>query len=207
MKKYNIIKIIIATLLINISFFLCGCGGGEIGKTYTTEQDKTVATLVSGWEKMKQSSPSSAKATFEAALSETTDPEQIAEANLGIGWAVTKDEGIRNAKEYFENSLNYYDDAKIGMAGYYLSTADPDNYAKGITILENLNLDNIKTIYSPKYETGVTNTDVHALLGILYYFSGQMTKANEQLQFSKTEISGSNDTKTTNINDIVDQLL
>lgn len=202
------IKIIITVILLNVSFLLCGCnGGGEIGKTYTTTQDEARTTLYTGWEQMKKNAPSSAKATFEAAISQTTDADQIAEANLGIGWAVTQNDGIRNAKEYFERAEAYLDDAKIGMAGYYLSTADPQNYAKAITILEKLNISNTATKYEPKYEIGINNADVHALLGVLYYYTGQMTKSREQLEISKTLANGTDDLDRLNVNQICDQLL
>ncbi|MFA7578179.1 MAG: hypothetical protein WC002_08965 [Candidatus Muiribacteriota bacterium] len=178
-------KIIWSLLLSLLIFLLTGCGNSSISKSVTTVQEVTNRSAVaSGWMAYEAGGYSSAKVAFASALENEASLDDKTKADLynGLGWATVKTNGFQEAGEYFDKATKLSDDAKVGMAGYYLSTMNSKNFSKGISLLEGLNLQNVNYVYEFKNNTGVTNAQVHALLGVLYYLNGDLGKAEPQFR-------------------------
>ena len=177
-KTMKLMLILIMSLFI---FLLTGCGG-------TTEKSGTVSHITDGnvlnsaWEAYYASGYDAARVTFAGALEEEENFDSItlAELNNGMGWAMAKTDGFKYAKPYFEKAQKLVPDAKIGLAACHLSSMDKENIKTGITLLESLNINNAYYEYVFKYDTGVTNAQVHSLMGVLYYLNGDTGKATSQ---------------------------
>ncbi|MGM0609063.1 MAG: hypothetical protein ACQESP_11695 [Candidatus Muiribacteriota bacterium] len=178
-------KIVIILMISMFMFFLTGCGNSTISRNVTTVSEVTNRSAVnSGWQAFEAGGYSSAKASFEDALKNNDGLDEETEAKLynGLGWATVKTDGFKNAGEHFKKAKIYSDDAKVGRAGYYLHTMDKDNFQKGIELLEDLNIHNAKYVYEFENCPDVTNAQVHALLGVLYYLNGDLGKAGPQFK-------------------------
>lgn len=160
---------------------MAGCGGGSVGSTgIVNSYDVAGSVATQGWNNLNNGKYGSAIGNFEAVIDGSSTAEQKQEAYIGKGYAVVKRDGIRNSGEFFEKAINH-PDAKVGMAGYYLSVGGSTNINKGIGLLESLQLSNVDKAYTPQYNTGITNAEAHALLGILYYMAQRTVEAREQL--------------------------
>lgn len=176
-------KIAIIILLSLMIFLLTGCGSSSIGKDATIIDEVTRASaLSSGWMSFQAGGYSAAREAFATALANENDYTEEMKAKLynGLGWATVRLEGFKTAGQYFEKAYKKCNDAKVGMGGYYLSLMDKTMIPQGIDLMEDLNLANAQYVYNFEYNPGVTNAQVHALMGLLYYFDGQQGKASGQ---------------------------
>ena len=170
-------KILFFTLVLMIGF-ISGCGGGVVGTTgYEREYTPAETALRSGWEEFSSGHYSNAIEEFNNVLTYTHTDEQEHEANVGLGWAITKSSGIAEGYKYFSAAKDYDNDAKIGLAGYYLSTAKKENMQKAIELLTSFGLDNVDYVYTPKRDYGINNAKAHALMAALYNYVGEVEKA------------------------------
>ncbi|MCK9225977.1 MAG: hypothetical protein M0R46_13125 [Candidatus Muirbacterium halophilum] len=177
-KTMKLILILIMSLFI---FLLTGCGG-------TTEKSGTISNVTksnvlnSAWEAYYANGFDAARVTFANALEdeESYDSITLAQINNGMGWAMAKTDGFKYAKPYFEKAQKLVPDSKVGLAAAHLSSMDIENIKAGITLLESLNINNAHYEYMFKYNTGMTNAQVHSLMGCLYWCNGDVGKAASQ---------------------------
>ncbi|PLX16769.1 MAG: hypothetical protein C0601_09285 [Candidatus Muiribacterium halophilum] len=176
-------KIAIIILLSLMIFLITGCGSSSLGKEATIINEVTNSNaLKSGWMSFSDGGYSAARQAFATALENESDFDEEMRAKLynGLGWATVRLEGFSSAGQYFQKAYKRCSDAKVGMAAYYLSDMDRVMIPEGIKLLESLNLTNAQYQYNFEYNPGVTNAQVHALMGLLYYFDGQQGKASGQ---------------------------
>ena len=165
-------------MLVLMITFISGCGGGVVGTTgYEREYTPAEAALRSAWEEYSLGHFSNSIEEFNNVLTYTHSPDQEVEANVGLGWAKTKSIGIEDGSKYFEAAKDFDNDAKVGLAGYYLSTAKKENMVKGIELLTTFGLDNVDYVYTPKRDYGINNAKAHALMAAMYNYVGEIEKA------------------------------
>ena len=172
MKRLYILFFVSILLVIN------GCGGGVIGTTgYQAEYTPAFVALQKGWEEFKLGRYTNAIESFNNVLAYQHTTEQEVDANVGLGFSKTRSTGIGDAKDYFDKAKGSDNDAKIGMAGYWLSTAQKDNMQKAIDLLTTIGLDSVDYVYQPKRDIGLNNAKAHALMAALYNYVGNNEKA------------------------------
>lgn len=173
-------------LLLSLSLFIAGCGGGVVGTTgYQRQLTPAETALNRGWEEFSLGHYANAITEFNNTLSYTHSPSQELEANVGLGWSHTRSTGIADGAKYFEAASKEDNDAKLGLAGYYLSTANKDNMKKAVTLLTSFGLDNVDYVYTPKRDYGVNNAKAHALMAALFNYTGEIEKARSHAKKAK----------------------
>jgi len=172
----------VGILLIAFIFLmvLSGCGG-RLGLPGLESAGTAREYIDRGWKEFDNGNYSSACENFEMALERQPTPKEKAEANTGIGWCKAKRYGIKSGLVYFEKGKEYFDDAKIGLAGAYLSSGNKSDYQKGVELLESMGLSSTDYVYKAEHNIGVSNAEAHALLGILYYYTGNEGAAEAQI--------------------------
>lgn len=173
-------------LLLLASIALVGCGGGVVGTTgYQREFTPAETALQKGFQEFALGHYSNAIEEFNNVLAFKHTPEQENEANVGLGWSKTRSLGIAEGWPHFDKVKNIDNDAKIGAAGYWLSTANRDNAQKGVDLLTTMGLDAVEFIYKPRRDYGVNNTKAHALIAALYQYVGEIEKAKAHAKKAK----------------------
>jgi tetratricopeptide (TPR) repeat protein len=168
-------------LLLAMVVFISGCGGGVVGTTgYQREFSPAESALTVAWQEFSLGHYSNAIEEFNNVLTFTHTDAQAVDANIGLGYSHTRTTGIDAGGPFFEAALKLDDgdrDAKVGLCGYYLSTAVKSNMAKGVTLLTSFGLDSVDYVYTPKRDYGVNNAMAHALMAALYNYVGEVEKA------------------------------
>jgi len=172
MKKLYLLFFLLTVFAIN------GCGGGVIGTTgYQREYTPAYVELQKGWEEFKLGRYNNAIESFNNVLAYQHTTEQEVDAHVGLGYAKTRMTGITDALEHFEKAKDYDKDAKVGMAGYWLSTAKKENMQKAIDLLTTIGLNAPDYVYQPAHEVGLNNAKAHALMAALYNYVGDLERA------------------------------
>lgn len=186
-------------LLLLTAVFLSGCGGGVVGTTgYQRQFSPAESALNLAWEEFSLGHYANAIEEFNNVLTYTHTPAQEVDANLGLGWSYTRSTGIAQGGQYFYRALtnnqaklnavlteaetaailgSKENDAKIGLAGYLLSTAEPENMPRGVELLTSFGLDNVDYVYTPRRDYGMNNAKAHALMAALFNYTGEVEKA------------------------------
>ena len=181
-KKFIILFLIGAFIFIN-----GGCGGGTLGETgIATYSDPPDILLDNAWYVYNKGNYKSARSKFEELIKDKNlTAKQLADAYTGLGFAVAKEEGVLEALKYFEKGQDYNNDAKVGIAAYYLSLADSRQFYKGILALEKTGIQSVSKTYKPDFNKELTTEKVRTLLGLLYYYSGKYSEAYTQFRLAK----------------------
>lgn len=189
-----------ATLILLLTaVFLSGCGGGVVGTTgYQRQYSPAESALNRAWEEFSLGHFANSIEEFNNVLTYTHTPSQEVDANLGLGWSYTRSTGIGQGGIYFLRALtnnqmtfnsiisesqvstamsSKENDAKIGLAGFLLSTAEPENMPRGVELLSSFGLDNVDYVYTPKRDYGMNNAKAHALMAALFNYTGEIEKA------------------------------
>ncbi|MDP7422432.1 MAG: hypothetical protein QGH40_11160 [bacterium] len=177
-------KTVALLITLGLSFCLLGCGGtiGEIGGT-TPGSAAEYNSL--GWESFEKGSYSNAEKNFSKALQVNHSQAEYANAYTGLGWTKAKVNGIRAGISYFEKAKNYNHDARVGLGGAFLSSTNKTDYENGVFLLEQVGLSSLDYVYKSAHDIGVTNAEAHAILGILYYYTGNEGAGLAQIQKAK----------------------
>lgn len=188
-KPYTIILLAIPFLL-----GLTGCTGGVNGEgTGSYSQDlgtpivRGNAFNDAGWAYIEKGQYESAIVQFNKVLSDNPTDEEKAEANNGIGWAKAKLGQLKDGMPWFTKAIDWSDDAKVGLAAAYLQLASKTDMEMVVDLLfKQLGKEKEFFVYTPRRNTGVTNAEVHAMLGYAYAALGENEKATEQIEHAKT---------------------
>ncbi len=207
----NNTKKMVITLLISLMLFLLtGCGSSSISKQSSMVQEVTNRSVLdSSWQTYQAGGHNAARLSFEDALTDETKYDEKTKAELynGLGWSIMKSEGFREAESSFLKAVKHCPDAKIGLAGSYLSSMDTHNIKEGIRLLESINIQNAHYEYEWKYDPGISNAQVHALMGLLYFLNDQEGKATPQFTVAGDIINGpGEELDAQSVNSILDQL-
>lgn len=181
---------------------LTGCGGG-IGLPGVDGLSTPSELLSKGWEEFNNKNYALSEEYFTKVLDRAPSALEKADANTGIGWAKAKLNGIRTGQIYFEKGAPYFSAAKMGLAGAYLSNTNQKDYERAVELLEEIGLSSLDYIYKEKHDIGVSNAEAHALLGTLYYYTGNEGAAEAQIRRAK-EID---DNVTSCVDQIADQFI
>ncbi len=193
-------------LILSVGFciliMLTGCGGG-IGLPGVDGLSTATELNNKGWEEFNNKNFALAEEYFVKTFDRVPSTIEKAEANTGIGWCKAKLTGIRTGQIYFEKGSQHYSAAKMGLAGAYLSNTNQKDYERAVELLEEIGLSSLDFIYKEDHDIGVTNAEAHALLGTLYYYTGNEGAAEAQIRRAK-EID---DNVTSCVDQIADQFI
>ncbi|PKK91329.1 MAG: hypothetical protein CVV64_06050 [Candidatus Wallbacteria bacterium HGW-Wallbacteria-1] len=206
MKRHNISSILQALVFLALALALTGCEGGRLGSGGLTPIGNAEEYITAGWEKFDKGQYSTSINDFNSALEREPSAKQRAEAQMGLGWSYGRRDGIQSGQAYFEASQDYFADAKMGLAGCYFSNANREDYFRAIDILERIGLSSVDYCFKPLHNIGVSNAEAHALIGILYYYTGNEASAQAHLEEAKTNddrISTAVDQIYTQLSDIL----
>lgn len=158
-----------------------GTGGtGDSGSSDgSTSQTDVKSLLSSAWSDFGYGAYSSAINKFNEVLlrSNLTTSEQ-AEANTGLGWSLTKANGVSAGRGYFAKASDYNDDAKIGLAAANIQAGD---YSSAKSWLVQLGLNNTSYEFTSNHPIGVSSAEAHAMLALAYFMEGYRDDAKEQM--------------------------
>ncbi len=190
MNKKNLIVILLALPLL---FGLTGCSGGVNGEGTSDHANDVGVPIVrgnsfndAGWGMIDQGQYESSIVQFNTVLSDSPTPDEKAEANNGIGWARTRMGELKDGMEYFLKAKDISDDAKVGLASYYLQQASRADMDKVIDLLfKQLGKGNERFAYTARRNTGVSDAEVHAMLAYAYAATGDNEKAQDQIDYAK----------------------
>lgn len=182
MKRANL-WVCLTVILVTVPF-IKGCGGtiGELGGTLPGSAQEYIRL---GWEKFDLGSYSKAEEYFSKALLRSPSLTEKAEAYTGLGWCQAKRYGIKSGQSYFERGKDYFKDAKVGLAGACISNGTKSDYEKGVLLLEQVGLSSLDYNYESEHKIGISNAEAHAMLGILYYFTGNKAAGLAQIEKAK----------------------
>ncbi len=160
-----------------------GTGEGGSGGGYSPggQVESDVNTLItSAWSDFGYGAYSSAINKFnEAAMNTNVTATQLAEANNGLGWALTKANGAAAGLPYFLRAADLIDESKLGLAAAYIQNGDYEN-AKNY--LEVLGLNNTSFTFTTVHSVGVTNAEAHAMLSLAYFMTGDRQGCIDQIK-------------------------
>lgn len=164
-------------------------GGGGTGSTGGTTgpggpggpgtQTDVKTLLSSGWSDFEYGAYASAINKFNEVLlrSNLTDGER-AEANTGLGWSLTKANGVSAGRTYFARASDINNDAKIGLAAANIQAGD---YNSAEHLLEILGVNDLSYEFSSNYPIGISSAEAHAMLALAYFMNGNRSGAKDQI--------------------------
>jgi tetratricopeptide (TPR) repeat protein len=191
MAKKHLTAILLAIPLL---LGLTGCTGGVNGEG-TGSYSQDVGTPIvrgnafndAGWAYIEKGQYDSAISQFNTVLGDNPTDDEKAQANNGIGWAKAKLGQLKDGMPWFTKAIDWSDDAKVGLAAAYLQMASKADMEMVVDLLfKQLGKEKELFIYTPRRNTGVSNAEVHAMLGYAYAALGENEKATEQIEHAKT---------------------
>lgn len=187
-------KLITALLLVTpLMIGLTGCTGGVNGEG-TGSYSQTVGTPIIrgnafndlGWENIRKGQYDSAIAQFNKVLGDNPTEDEKAEANNGIGWAKAYLGQLKDGMLWFEKAKDLSHDAKVGLAAAYIQKASRSDMEMVVDLLyKQLGKENPHFAYASRRNTGVSDSEAHAMLAYAFAAIGENDKAREQLEYAK----------------------
>ena len=187
-----------------ISLIVLGCGAapggdsldganGDLGLPLSGAEAK----VETSWTLFKDGSISAAKQSFQQVIaSDDATATDMAEAYAGIGWVNVKQSGSSAGIADFRTALvkdGTQDDARVGLAGALISKGTRADVDEAATIIEGIDSGNTQFTYVDRFNVGVTNAEVHAMLAYAYFVQGNRLKADQQMAIARdldAEFSG-----------------
>lgn len=188
MTKKKIIALLISLPLV---MGLTGCSGGVNGEG---TKDYSIGTPIVrgnafndlGWEYIGKGQYDSAIAQFNKVIADNPTPDELTEADNGLGWARSFRGQLKDGMPWFEKAAPGSNDAKVGLAAAYLQKASRDDLEKVIDLLhKQLGKENPHFTYTARRNTGVSNAEVHAMLAYAFAATGADDEGREQLEYAK----------------------
>lgn len=187
-------KLITALLLVTpLMIGLTGCTGGVNGEG-NGSYSQTVGTPIIrgnafndlGWENIRKGQYDSAIAQFNKVLGDNPTEDEKAEANNGIGWAKAYLGQLKDGMPWFEKAKDLSNDAKVGLAAAYIQKASRSDMEMVVDLLyKQLGKENPHFAYASRRNTGVSDSEAHAMLAYAFAAIGENDKAREQLEYAK----------------------
>ena len=175
-------KVIHYSLLAFILIAFLGCGSDRQVDEITDPEDG----LARGWQEYASGNYESAILSFESVLNMDSQPETMADAHNGLGWAyacISDDAGINKvnvgvALEKFQIALDEdaaNSDAWVGMASMLVVRRNSDDdLSKAIACIDKSLDGNADYLYRHDYDS---EADLYALKAQCYYFLGNIDGA------------------------------
>lgn len=190
MNKKHLTAILLALPLL---FGLTGCTGGVNGEG-DSQYSYDIGTPIvrgnafndQGWENISKGQYESSIAQFNKVINDNPTDDEKAEANNGIGWAKAHIGELKDGMPWFEKAKDISNDAKVGLAAAYIQKASRADMEMVIDLLyKQLGGESPHFKYSARRNTGVSDSEVHAMLAYAFAATGNNEKATEQLDYAK----------------------
>lgn len=187
------LKMRLTALIISLSLLGCGAapGGdsldganGDIGLPLSGASNNNSVS----WSLFKDGSYSGAKTAFNKTIaSPQATAQELADAYAGIGWCELKLNGSQGAMSYFRDAIgksSTQSEARVGLGGSLLSTGTREAIDEAVTVLSGIDPGNANFQYVDRYNTGVSNAEVHAILAYGYCVQGNKTKSDQHMSIA-----------------------
>lgn len=205
-----------ATLALTLGLGLCmgllGCGadpGAEFIDGDYVDHDLPISgalqKIVQGYDLLHSGSNAAARQVFLQVIADRPKNADLSMAKVGIGISDMRTlgtmEGLAEFREAYEaDGTN--PDARVFLAGALLSRAGNDgaDVHEAVSLLEGIDPGNASFIYEDRFQTGMSNAEVHAILAYAYKLVGENTKSATQASIARSLDANLDDTT-------VDQIL
>ena len=158
----------------------CGSSSNGGGTSDIIVADKLANA---GWDAVSLGNYTSAKASFQQALSEPLTDAQRVSVNNGMGWALSKNGEVLESIPYFEVAANQDNEAKVGLAGALIYRHQSSyDYVRAAELLGNMPPEKFAPIHSG---LALNSAKVHALAALAYGLSGDI--ANAKVYMNKAD--------------------
>ena len=182
-------------VVIAATLFLMGCGsdpGGEFITGDTKNNQLPIAgaqqKLVEAFSSFKSGAYTQARDNFLRIISDSPTAADKAEAQAGVGFCDVRLKGSQDGIAEFEAALltdSKNQDARVGLAGALISRGAPTDILRAIDLIKGIDATTPEFVYTDKYGTGITNAEVHALLGYALFVSGDQAGAQTQIGIAR----------------------
>ncbi len=146
---------------------------------------------------------STARGGFLKIIGDSPNNQQASQAWAGVGWVDTRNLGTAEGFQEFETAYdldNSNPDARVGFAGALISRGNPADIKQAISLLQGLDPGNVSFVYADRFNLGITNAEVHALLAYALRVDGQLEQSKIQKDIAESLDANVDDTT-------VDQIL
>ena len=207
-------KLVVLSLLsLSITLGIFGCGAnpgaefvdGDIGD-YGLPINGVTQKVQQGYQYLAAGSYNAARTTFEQVLADRPTSEQRSQALIGVAYSDARTlgtaEGMAEFKEGYETD-NSNPDARVGYAGALITRGTQDDIILAVQLLEGLDPGNANFVYEDRFNLGITNAEVHALLAYAYRAAGEETKSDQQAAIARTLDANMDNTAVDQILDVL----
>ena len=183
---YRMEKVVYCSLLTFILLAFLGCGSDRQADGITDSE----GVLAKGWQEYASGNYASAILSFESVLNGDAQPDAVADAYNGLGWAyacISGDAGVNKvnvgvALEKFQFALDKdtaNSDAWVGMASMLIIRQNSnDDLNKAIACVDKSLAGNTNYLYRHDYNS---EADLYALKAQCYYFLGNIDSAKTEI--------------------------
>ncbi len=150
----------------------CGGSSNGGGSSSLIVADKLINE---GWDAISIGNYTTAKASFQQALSENLTEGQRVSVHSGMGWALSKNGEIMESIPYFEIAAERDNEAKVGLAGALIYRHQTSfDYVRAAEMLGNMPPEK----FAPQHSgLGLNSAKVHALTALSYALAGDKEQA------------------------------
>lgn len=135
------------------------------------------------YQQLAGGSHTAARGKFLAVVDDNPTTQEASQAWAGIGFVDTRQLGTAEGLVEFEKAWELDDknpDARVGLAGALISRGQPADIDRAIDLLRGLDPGNENFVYQDRFDLGITNAEVHALLAYALRVDGQTAASNVQ---------------------------
>jgi tetratricopeptide (TPR) repeat protein len=174
---------------------LAGCGndsGGDfvIGNTQSNQLPIVGPTqrLQEAFGQFRAGSFQQARDLFVKILGDAPNPVDRAQALAGVAFCDVRLRGSQDGIPEFEQALlvdSRNQDARVGLAGALISRGAPSDLLRAIELLRGIDPGNPDFAYTDRFNIGIRNAEVHALLAYALFVSGDQQGATTQIGIAR----------------------
>jgi len=159
-----------------------------------------------GYQYLAAGSYNAARGTFEQVLADRPSSSQRSQALVGVGFADSRtlgtSEGIAEFQQAYETD-GTNPDARVGYAGALITRGRQEDIQLAVQLLEGLSPGNPNFTYTDRFNLGISNAEVHALLAYAYRANGDTAKSNQQAEIARTLDANMDNTAVDQILDVL----
>lgn len=150
----------------------CGGSSNGGGTSSLLVADKLINE---GWDSIKLGNYSTARTSFQQAMSENLTEGQRVSVHSGMGWALSKEGKILESIPYFEIAAERDNEAKVGLAGALIFRHQTGvDYVRAAEMLGNMPPEK----FAPQHSgLALSAAKVHGLAALSYALAGDMEQA------------------------------
>ncbi len=175
---------------------MVGCGanpggdflGGDVGDIGLPVNGVSEKIQVA-YQYLSSGSLTAARGAFLEVLSDNPSQAERAQALAGIGFVDTRLYGSSEGMAEFEQAYqadSSNPEARVGLAGALISRGASDDVARAVELLEGLDPGNPNFVYQDRFNLGISNAEVHALLAYAYRIKGDLSNSQQQADIARS---------------------